>query len=453
MSKIEICKMENRNISSLFEHFERSMSSFGGNWYKSKSYFSFDKSGNLEIVHLNLIQRIVRQLFGLYPETHLRNVILNWNVYQSKHGLINSELNKKLSILWALHHSDSILIQPPEVFFFGNANIGDAEVIGVCQLFSDSTNSKFCGKILSENYRDGDIILVEGVDRGVRISPLQDMQTIQLPSSAEIYGWEPQGYSAYRDDLFETSINIENQFQINSSILLRLLNNVNFMTNPLEFQFKISGSHVLKALEEPVLSIESQFPGVEKEKLWEKLLNAAMENFYNSVKKIADRFVDKDKSFSLPGDSQFDAPSDRALQELQKYYLLFLQTPRDKEDCYIFIRELKKIYEQANKCLQKKKYTFNWTAEQNMFFQKTWAIRQESLCYEIERYRNLNKRVFVCAGSAHFFPNKGKGHSEVIAAMVKDKFCLAISNIEQNATYYSFEELSKKITQCKDVKA
>lgn len=416
---------------------------FHSSWYGPKSFISFDKSEDLKIVQINFMQRMARKLFGCYQETHLKNVILNWNIFQAKHGCISPELNERLLILWAKHHSESILILPPNDFLFGNSNLRDAQVIGICQLFSDPNNAKFCGKILSEHYQERDIILIEGVDANVKISSSQDMQTAFLSKPAEIYGWEPKGYAAQRDNLFETTIAIENQFQSNISILLRLLNNINFLENPSEFQFKVAHK------ESPVCphgssNSKPQLSQVDKEKLWQKVLHTTMENFLNSLKKIEERFVDK--SLSSSEDSELDSLFLSALQEFQKNYQFFLQTSKDKKDCNLFITELKEIYDQSNKCLQKRKYTRNWTIEQDLFFKNTWTARQESLCNEIERYRKQNKRVFVCAGSAHFFPNRGKSHSVVLATFIKHKFCLAISNIPQNATYYSFEELSRKIS-------
>lgn len=440
-------KLFNTNHSFLINHFQKLGKYCRSVWYGPKDFILFDKSGDLKIVQINLIQRIARKLFGCYQETHLKNVVLNWNTYQAKHGCISPEFNEKLLTLWAKHHSESILMPPPNEFLFGNSNLRDAEVIGICQLFSDPNNSKFCGKILSEYYQEEDVILIEGVDANVKISSSQDMQTAFLSKPAEIYGWEPKGYAAQRDNLFETTIAIENQFQSNLSILLRLLNNINFLENLSEFQFKVAqkespiGPDRSPTNSEPKLS---QLSPVDKEKLWQKVLHTTMENFLNSLKKIEERFVDK--NLSSAKDSELDSLFISAFQEFQKNYQFFLQTSKNKEDCNLFITELKKIYDQSNKCLQKRKYTRNWTVEQDLFFKNTWTARQESLCNEIERYRKQNKRVFVCAGSAHFFPNRGKSHSEVLATLINHKFCLAISNIPQNATYYSFEELSRKIS-------
>ena len=89
-------------------------------------------------------------------------------------------------------------------------------------------------------------------------------------------------------------------------------------------------------------------------------------------------------------------------------------------------------------------YSSTWTTVQNNFFRNTWDIRQQSLLNEIDYYRQLGKRVFVCAGAAHFYPNKGQNESPVISALKQHKFTIGLSNIRENATYYSFDALTKK---------
>jgi len=413
----------NANLQSLGKYSRKGL-------FWSKSFLSYDKNGDWKVLQLNIIQVIARKLFGCYKETRLEKVIFGWNDYQAVHGNVCPELSEKLGSLWAKTHPKQILLPSPEVFSFGNAKLKDAEVIGICELFSDPDNSKFCGKILSEHYRDGDVILVEGVDANTKIAAKQVQQTMFLSKPAEIYGWEPVGFKELSEAVFESTISIENQFQSSSAIILKLLCNVNFLANPNEFKFNNSAVDALG------------LNTIEKAKLWEDLLNSSVKNFLNSLDKINERFADNNQTTSEIIQSNITPNSPPA--DFKTNYHNFLQTSKDKADCYLLISSLKDVHNQYSKLLQKKKYSSMWSVAQNNFFKNTWGVRQESLCNEVSQNRELKKRVFVCAGAAHFFPNKGKNSSEVIATISEHKFTLIISNIKQNATYYSFKDLAKK---------
>lgn len=263
---------------------------------RSKSFLSFDKDGHLKIRELNPLQMLGRCYLGLYRETRLENAILGWNSYQIKHGNVCPELSEKLTSLWLKNNSTPILPPIQKTFFIGNSDIENAEVIGIGQLFSHAGNAQFCNELLAKHHREGDVILVEGIDAGKTISSKHNFQTALMQSATEVYGWEPVGYEELNAQVF-----------------------------------------------------------------------------------------------------------DRATT-----------------------------------------YGSKWTEAQNNFFRNTWDVRQKSLLNEIDYYRELGKRVFVCAGAAHFFPFKGLDNSPVISNLKKHKFTVGLANIKENATYYSFDALRKR---------
>lgn len=420
------------NISTNLQHLG-TLSRSG--WWWSKSLLSFDKNGHLKIIQLNIIQLLARKLFGCYQETHLKTVILGWNSFQAVHGCVCPELSKKLSSLWAKKHSEQILLPQPDIFFFGNSQLKEAEVIGIAELFSDPDNSKFCSKLLSENYREGDVILVEGIDANIKIAAEDDIQTIFLSKQADIYGWEPVGYKELKDKIFEPLISLEEKFASHFLIVKRLLNNVHFAINPQEFKFR------------SVMKGELKLDDIEKYNLWQTLLDAFLESFISTILKIEECHIDKSKERPFDNDKlplRFGSSDNDLLDKFKETYEMFLQTSKTQNECAIVLQSLEDLKNHYNRILQKKKYNMPWTVEQQNFFRNTWHLRQESLCHEINYYRKLNKRVFVCAGSAHYFPNQGTAPSPVMETLNSYKFTVAIRNIPQNATYYSFAELAKK---------
>lgn len=373
-------------------------------WYKS--FLSFDKNGHLKIRQLNLLQILTRRFLGWYQDTTLRNVIKSWDAYQIKHGNICPELTEKLSSLWKNNYFTVAPFRTSDTFYIGNSKIENAEVIGIGQVFSDPNNSAFCGKLLSLYYKPGNIILVEGVDAGRILSSDQNPQTSLLKSSAEIHGWEPMGYEALNARVFESTLSIENQFRFSASMALKLINNKNFQKN--------EGS-------------------------WNQLFISAMENFFEAIDKMTERLPEEH-----PSDSSDKLPR---LEEFKKQHQFFLESQKTNDECKSFIEAFKHFFKKYHQSFQKSKYTHKWTAAQDNFFKNTWGIRQQSLSNEIERFRKLGKRIFVCAGASHFFPNRGKNDSSVMATLQQYKFTVGLNNIKQNATYYSFDALAKKFSE------
>ncbi|HEV8051981.1 MAG TPA: hypothetical protein VGP47_05755, partial [Parachlamydiaceae bacterium] len=351
-----------------------------------------------------------------------------------------SELSDKLADLWLRNHSQQILLPLSETFFVGNSNIENAEVIGIGQLFSDPNNSKFCGKILSQHYREGDIILIEGIDAGKRVHRGQNPQTDFLTKPAEMYGWEPVGYEALNAQVFETAITIENQFKACSILALKLINNHHFLFDPLEFERLFPRDNSLSSNPNRD-SQDLEISQIEKDKIWQELFTDVMERLLKTMYKIENYASDSHTPDSVNNFTTH--PENTQVGEFKKNYQIFQQSQKRPEDCTILAKSLQSIFTSCLDAFQKSKYRNKWTAIQNNFFRDTWDVRQNSLLNEIENYRGLGKRVLVCAGAAHFFPNKGKIDSAALSALKQHKFTIGLSNIKENATYYSFDELSK----------
>ena len=408
----------------------------------SKTFVSFDQKGQLKIQDLNLFQIFARKFFGCYPDTTLKNVIRSWNDYQIKHGDVCPKLSEKLTSLWMKKYSEKISFHKSETFSVGNISIKDAEVIAIGHLFSDPHNTQFCCNLISANYKHGDVILVEGVDANKIFSSEQCPLTNLLINPANVNGWEPIGFEALHAKVFESTINIETHFTYNANLAIKLLKNVNFFTTPSKFKFSIvkkhdDGSQINK--DEAEIEWNSLLVQ-EKEQLWKEIFSNAMKNFLESVGKIDERLYKPNVSM----EDEFTKVAVNQVETLIKELEKFILSQKNRDDCAYVIEEIIKTFKIYYQAFQKDKYRSKWTTLQDNFFVNTWGIRQHSLSNEIDRYRELGKRVFVCAGAAHFFPNKGKNDSEVIRTLKKYKFTISLSNIKENATYYSFHEIRNK---------
>lgn len=401
--------------------------------FPSKHLLSVDKNGEWKIRTLNTIQLLLRKIFGCYKDTHLNTIATAWNAYQCKHGNVCPELNDKIAQIWAKHHSTPILSPLAKVVYFGNSKLSDADVIGICQLHSDPKAAKFTAKIITENYREGDVILVEGIDADKMVTADTIPQTLYFPKNAEIQGWEPVGFQALSAFIFEPTLSIISQFESSSSIFLKMMSNVNFEREANDFKFVDANN------------APQTFTIEQKTEIWNNWLLELTGSLIETIGKISTRFVQNnrpDNSTSALQDD--DHPFAKQLDLFMDAYKTFALSPNKKEEADHLTSLFKDLYKRCSECIIKNKHHKGWTEVQNNFFANTWDVRQQSLANEIKRYRDQQKRIFVCAGAALFFPKRDTESSPTLNTIREHKFTLGIQNNKKNATYYSFANLAQK---------
>ncbi|MBA3815753.1 MAG: hypothetical protein H0X29_04385 [Parachlamydiaceae bacterium] len=362
----------------------------------------------------------------------MKTIAKAWNDYQLANGNVCPQLSEKITTFWAKKHPIPVLKQLSEITYFGNASRSDADIIGICQLHSDPNEAEFTAKILNANYREGDVILVEGIDSNRNPLPDTSQHTLHFPKNATIFGWEPIGFEELSAFVFESTISILTQFETNATVLKKLLKNINFEKDPNEFKIISPEKEREKYSVEEIIAI------------WNNCLGATIGNLIEAMGKIDARFVQNNVAEKQNSPAQIsEHPFSKQLNEFMERYKSFALSFKSEEDAENFITLFSDLYERCKNCITKNKYA-GWSQVQNNFFSNTWDIRQQSLSHQIKKFREQQKRVFICAGAALFFPNRGKDSSAALDTIREHKFTLGIQNNLSNATYYSFAELAKK---------
>lgn len=368
-----------------------------------KSYLSINDKGQWQLLKLGLLDVIQRNYFGYYKDTHLKHIYRAWSQYRLQDDLY-PKITVRLNHLWSKTYPKKT--PPPFAHFIGNSLLQEARVIAIGLLHTDPTSAYMTGKILSEYYKEGDAIIVEGVDADVSLNAKEVPMTALMSKPAIVQGWEPVGYTEMQSKIFAPALALDSAFRASIAQIEDLFKHV-----------KSSGQ----------TSLDSD--AKTQEILWFKLLDKAILCLTGVIKKI-----EEGEQENLSNSSK----------ELIISYNQFLSSLQQPNDISLFLKIFKNISCNCQKFLEKKKYNSLWTPEATLFFKESWPIREESLCHEIQSNLDLGKRVFICAGSARFFPNKGKSESQVVNLLKNHKFTIGLANNTENDSYYSFKKLFKQ---------
>lgn len=386
-----------------------------------KNFLCYDNQNGWQLIKLGPIQVLKRKIFSDYQNTHLSYITREWNRHQlNESNGFEHPLTKRLTELWVKTYPKKSY--PPLVQYFGNSQLKDAQVIGIARLNTDPFDSQICAKILN-GYADGDVILIEGVDADLIVDGSNDPQTKCMKRKAPVHGWEPQGYMEAHRKIFGATLTLDADFTKTKNLFARLLGNIKFAdTSKIAIYDKAPSNQ-----ESPKpLEIDAE----KREQLWLSALKAGVKQLGDIISRIEE------------GQSYQEPSLGSILQDSYSRFSLSLKIP---EDFALLISNLKTILFKAGEAFEKRKYTSAWTPEMNAFFRESWGVRQASLVNEIDKHVSQGKRVWVCAGSAHFFPNKGKNDSPVIKELKKYKFTIGMANSNENIAYYSFDALRKKV--------
>jgi hypothetical protein len=360
-----------------------------------KKFLSYNDKGQWQLLTLGLLDILRRNIFGYYKETHLKHIAREWNQLTLRDNFC-PKIRERLAHLWSKTYPKESY--PPFAYFLGNSSLKDAQVIGIGLLHTDPTNAYMTGKILSEYYRSGDVILVEGVDADVSLNAKQVPMTTLIDKPVTVHGWEPVGYTEVHRRIFAPTLALDTEFRLSVYQLKELCKNI-----------PLSGEG----------------------KLWFEQLEKAIHHFNDILKKIENGEKENLSTY---------------IEELQILYKRLLSSAFSPQEISNFIKGFNNVSECCLKFLEKKKYYSLWTPEATKFFQESWSVREESLCNEISNHLGDDKRVFICAGTARFFPNRGRSEAPVLKLLKTHKFTIGLANTGENDAYYSFEKLFKQFT-------
>lgn len=335
-----------------------------GKWIAStflsqKVLFSCDKKNGLSVVKLNFIQMILRNIFGCYKNTHLDTVfkyICNENFQQI---MITTPLYLKIAKLW----------ENKFLKWIGNSSINQANVICFGEEHGDTAYRTIVNQFINKNYKEGDIILVEGVPAGVQ--PKFHPFIYGVNNNFLIMGWEPANFRQ-------------------------------------EYLKKIEFHHTKwQEISKIIEQCEIDFPDE---------CNYDQENI-NFLKIKCEEI--QNKIFELNKYYQSDSPK---INKLLPVLLQYLFETKIKNPKQIIIAIVTDILSEFDKLKEKILYKY-MSPEANEYADKNNSLREISLIQEIQKFRQLEKKVFVIGGMSHF-NSISRIRSKVKDELAKHQFVL-----------------------------
>ena len=313
----------------------------------SKYLLSHDAKKGWNIVKLNRIQLILRNIFGFYATTRAASISKGWNILDSK------AQNALISTYTRLNQ----VILKTAFIPLGNAPLSQASVICFPEEHGDRTYHQNIAQVINRYYKKGDIILVEGVAAGKvgrsQITPL-------LNQECQIQGWEPADFEKHHFGLFD----------IHTKALTRLHDLGKKMASviPDKKRYTLEDIRLLKDLLErdfyPTYTQLAEHFAVAKSPI--PHAKAHIEHFKNKMSKL----------FQLVEKGSFDKDSNAI-----KFTLFSLMADLEKNQTLA-------AYKNVDAATVKKLIG-------------SVAYRNLTLCAEVHKHRKLGKKVFVIAGLGH----------------------------------------------------
>lgn len=181
MIPIKDCLQRNINILGAdYSNVGKTMGS--GLFGRRKLLLSYDKNEGWKILRLNLFQIFFRKILDVYKTTHLNYIIKHWSK-TTKDVNIENYREKTLRV-WVKKYLVGL----------GNANASSADVTCFGEKHLDKPYRVYAAHFINANYREGDIVLVEGVKAGEIVSPKEHQQTRNITIDCLVQGWEPENF-------------------------------------------------------------------------------------------------------------------------------------------------------------------------------------------------------------------------------------------------------------------
>lgn len=342
-------------------------------WIGHKVFFTHNPKDGWNVVKLNIFQLFLRKVFGCYKESHFNEVFKQWHHFKKENiqefqDIRNAEnsqnlashlqrLSSRLTAIWSKQH----------LVAYGSSKLTQAQVFCFAEIHGDIKFREATAKIIKDNYREGDIILVEGLESGkIDLEMNSQFSKYYKNGNYLIQGWEPAGYEAWAKQIFRAT---EDQY----SKAVKLLEEIQNKTP----KGKDYTSKDLEGLKEVMDRFYEEYRSIAKHFLLEdNEIEEALRRvkfFYNKLEKhdkVFDQIMDGDHFWGLVALEMYELEKRR---EKVRYHHL------SKADGINVVESLQK--------------------------------RNASLIAEIKKYQKLGKKVFVVGGIFHFLNHSFKVES------------------------------------------
>lgn len=354
-----------------------------------KTYLSYSKRKGWDVVQLNFLQRLFRS-FGAYKSTRL-DLIAKKAVKIAPDEVTKGAIDHILS-KW----------RRKNIEITGNCAIHEANVIGFPENHLDRVYRAASAQIFKEQYKAGDIILVEACDAGEKLHAKASGMTQFLPPDLEVQGWEPS-------DFTKNPSPGHLEFQKKKKELADLLKDFGDLLR----------KHFLPDQDENILK--------DTERFFQHFLklscsDEAIHEFEKKLPDLIQKIEVLNKYFQVKHSSVKDAS-----KHLKMAYREFKESAAGGK-LKLFGRFICLFAEIACRFEKKgnKPYYRSKIEGDTESIEAYFPLRDISLASEIDKYRKEGKRVFVYAGAAHLIPKWGS-IPKVMASLAKEKHVLVTS--------------------------
>lgn len=339
---------------------------FLGPW---KVFLSYDRKTGWKVLKLNFIQLFFRKILGAYKTTHLNHIVNHWN---KRGGIDEGDVEKchaRIQGIWTKKYLIGV----------GNAKFSQADVICFAEEHLDRSYRASVAEFINANYREGDIVLVEGVEAG-KIAPKEHPQTRDVKVDCVIRGWEVENF----EELSSAAKEANAKHKLLTASLKRL-----------------------KEVLPPKGELNSeQLTTLERE----------VEDLAKNIRILSQYYKKNDAGFAVEAVEAIY----RLFRELKKGTL---SSEGAHGSCFLYAVSsiLMKLEKRREKALHE-----NISPRQFEEIVRHASQRNASLIEEIAKCRREGKRVFAIAGEAHFlqFPSRDKSNRALQQALQNYKFII-----------------------------
>lgn len=330
-----------------------------------KILLSFTGKSDWKILKLNLFELFLRKFLGAYKSTHLDYIAKKLNKQELTDDI--KDCHTRIQTIWSKKN----------LIGLGNANFSEAKIVCFAEDHLDKSFQTSVAQLINAHYKEGDVVLIEGVEADKIIEANDYPQTRNLKPSCIVKGWEDENFKTITDETFKESRAMHKALMACYDVFSENLPSEGTLTVEQISLVKIKLHEFLEKINKLNEYYKSKY--ISQGKVF-------LENLFENL---------KTGSLSL---TAFKGGLACIMSELEK-------------------NQYKAFYKNA---------THNQVKEAK----KTANVRNESLIREISKYQNNKQRIFVIAGKAHLLP-MGYRHvsvKEVQATLQKDKFIIITRN-------------------------
>lgn len=329
-TSLEDCLSTNTKV--LGENYSQLGTTIKSGWFSRKVFLSFDPKKGWNVVKLGWLQLFLRKFLGFYKSTHLTNIIRAWKEYRKAHVAYKNT---------ALKNRIHALVFPPKKFLssWGNVDSIEANVFVFPETHTHKNYRKIVNQYINDHYREGDVVLVEGVVAG---KAKRNQQVKDLKEGIQVFGWDHPHFK----DLANLAVLSKHQ-------------------------------HMLAKMERLITELQSK-------KYDFACFGTMLGKITSEIQKLA--------SYFEPTMSSSD---------IEAWVKAFYEKSKGADDPRGLFQALVLMAVRSFEKNQEKAFYNHFSSEDVKKVFKSIQLRNQSLVGEIQKYRALGKRVFVIAGSSH----------------------------------------------------